>query len=167
MAVLDGVDGSDDELGCEEAACVQKGVWEGLPPQEEGYDPVHLLITVTCCVVLKARCSPSTYRMVIPMLPVSRRPAKFGLSRSLSRLHGNSTHVHSVPSRHLQDEPSPLALYKQPYPRHIKAYLMLKFVNITGIIELSLSRDPSSTAIGYATYAQCLRIEFGSEFRLL
>ena len=53
MAVLDGVDGSDDELGCEEAACVQKGVWERLPPPEEGYDPVHLLIiTVACCVVI-------------------------------------------------------------------------------------------------------------------
>ena len=43
MAILGGVDGTNDELGCQKTARIQKGVWKGLPPPEEGYDTVFIL----------------------------------------------------------------------------------------------------------------------------
>jgi hypothetical protein len=43
MAVLGGVDGTNDELGCQKTARIQKGIWKGLPPQEESHDTVFIL----------------------------------------------------------------------------------------------------------------------------
>ena len=43
MAVLGGVDGTNDELGCQKTSRIQKGVWKGLSPQEESHDTVFIL----------------------------------------------------------------------------------------------------------------------------
>jgi hypothetical protein len=43
MAVLGGVDGPNDDLGCQKAPRIQKGVWKGLSPQEESHDTVFIL----------------------------------------------------------------------------------------------------------------------------
>lgn len=43
MAVLGGVDGTNDELGCQKTARIQKGIWKGLPAPEEGHDTVFIL----------------------------------------------------------------------------------------------------------------------------
>jgi hypothetical protein len=43
MAVLGGVDRSNDELGCQEAPRIQKGLWEGVPPPEESHDTDFIL----------------------------------------------------------------------------------------------------------------------------
>jgi len=51
MAVLGGVDSTNDELGCQETARIQEGVWEGLPPPEESHDTVSILncaIHISC-----------------------------------------------------------------------------------------------------------------------
>ena len=121
MAVLDGFDCSDDELGREEATCVQKGIWEGLPAQEEGYDPVYLLIMVTCGVVLKG-CSPSIKWLFLCYQ--CHHPAKFGLS-AIDILFAGQLNTLEVPSDSEETPPrwaagiSPLTLKRQPYPRYI------------------------------------------------
>jgi hypothetical protein len=43
MAVLGRVDSSNDGVGRQEAPCVQKGIWEGVPPPEESHDTVFVL----------------------------------------------------------------------------------------------------------------------------
>lgn len=43
MAVLGGVDDTNDGLGCQKTARIQKGVWKGLPAPEEGHDTVFIL----------------------------------------------------------------------------------------------------------------------------
>jgi hypothetical protein len=55
MAVLGGVDGTDDDLGCQKTSRIQKGIWKGLPPPEESYDTVYILN----CVIRTRRNSSS------------------------------------------------------------------------------------------------------------
>jgi hypothetical protein len=43
MAVLGRVDGPNDGVGRQEAPCVQKGVWEGVPTSEESHDTFFVL----------------------------------------------------------------------------------------------------------------------------
>ena len=43
MAVLGGVDGTNDKLGRQKTALVQKRVWKGLPSPEESHDTVFIL----------------------------------------------------------------------------------------------------------------------------
>lgn len=57
MAVLGGVDGTNDELGCQKTSRIQKGIWKGLPPQEESHDTVFIL----SCVIHNPRNSSSGY----------------------------------------------------------------------------------------------------------
>jgi hypothetical protein len=43
MAVLGGVDCTNDELGRQKTPRIQKGVWKGLPPPEESHDSIFIL----------------------------------------------------------------------------------------------------------------------------
>jgi hypothetical protein len=43
MVVLGGVDNSNDVMGRQKAARIQKGVWERVSPSEESHDPIFIL----------------------------------------------------------------------------------------------------------------------------
>ena len=43
VAVLGGVDGTNDELGCQKTSRIQKGVWKGLPSPEESHGSIYIL----------------------------------------------------------------------------------------------------------------------------
>lgn len=43
MAVLDGVDGTNDELGRQKTGRIQKAVWKGLPSPEDSHDTIFIL----------------------------------------------------------------------------------------------------------------------------